>query len=77
MTFAQLARRIARMIAEQQAQPVLFIDDLDGPDQQVVAVELVRAKHDIYHGISIGNELIVPQGGWFLQPKGATHDHEA
>ena len=66
MTYRELRQQINRMTDDQKDQVVQFVRDLNGENQEVVAVHLEAAPHDIYHGISIGNECVLGEGDFYF-----------
>ena len=55
------------MTPEQRKQDVVLIEDFDGPEQQVSEVEIARADHDVYDGITAGTVVVLDRGESFIR----------
>ncbi|MEI7836491.1 MAG: HEAT repeat domain-containing protein [Planctomycetota bacterium] len=66
-TWKKLAAKIRAMPPGQQDGDVTLVADGDEPNQRPIPLILVRAEHDIWDGISIGNEQVLCEGGYFLE----------
>lgn len=67
MTWNDLAAAIAGMSAKHREQEVVFVEDIDGPEQQVRPVQLARAEHDVYDGITAGTVIVLERGESFFR----------
>lgn len=67
MTWRDLRDLLHDLRADQLDQPVLFIENLGKSDQYVNELDLTTATRDIYHGVSIGNELVLRRGDHYCR----------
>lgn len=66
MTWDQLAAVVAGMNARQRKQEAVLLENYDGPEQRVRQVQVAKAEHDVYDGITAGNVLVLERGESFL-----------
>jgi len=67
MTWDELALAIGQMTSVQRSRQVLLLTDLDSDELGVTKLELAIATQEIWHGISIGNELVITKGDLYMR----------